>query len=337
MSAPGVGISAVTPIEVEAAAARLGTRLRRTPIITIEAGTFGPGPVLVKLEGLQHTGSFKPRGMLNAMLEATVPPVGVVVASGGNAGLAVAWVARELGYRATVFVPVTSPAAKVDRLRALGATVHQVGERYDDALGASQAFAAETGAAVVHAYDQRAVVAGQGTLFRELEHQLGGNPGARNVRSAKDASDASDASDAGIDTVLVAVGGGGLIAGAAAWFAGRVKVVAVEPDTSCCLYAAFSAGRPVDVTVNGVAADSLGARRVGEVCWAGRQHIQAALVVTDAAIVAARRSLWDHLRIVAEPGGAAALAALTSGVYRPEPGERVALLVCGANTDPATI
>jgi threonine dehydratase len=322
----------VSPTEVEEAAQRLAGRLRHTPVVMVEAGAFTGEPVLVKLESLQHTGSFKPRGMLNAMLMATIPPVGVVVASGGNAGLAVAWAARELGHRSTVFVPTTSPAAKVDRLRGLGATVNQVGERYDDALAASTAFAAETGAAVIHAYDQRAVVAGQGTLFRELEQQA-------MAIAHRDASDPDrhHATDPGLDTVLVAVGGGGLVAGAAAWFAGRVKVVAVEPAASCCLHAALAAGRRVDVEVGGIASDALGARRVGELCWAGREHIGASVIVDDAAIVAARRALWEHLRVVAEPGGATALAALTSGLYRPEAGERVAVVVCGANTDPATL
>ncbi|WP_229023190.1 threonine/serine dehydratase [Actinomarinicola tropica] len=308
-----------TPDDVAAAARRIEPHVRRTPVLDVEVPTpGGPRRVTLKLELLQVTGSFKVRGAFNRVLSAPeVPPVGVIAASGGNHGLAVAHVASTLGLAAEIFVPEASPAAKVDRLRAVGGRVGVTvgGALYADAQEAATRRAAESGALVVHPYDQVEVIAGQGTMSRELEEQ------------------APD-----VDTILVAVGGGGLIAGAACWFEGRRRIVAVEPATSCALAAALRAGHPVDVEVSGVAADSLGARRVGDLPFAAAQvGVTACLTVSDDEIVRAQRHLWSDVRLVAEPGGATALAALLSGAYVPEPDERVAVVVCGANTDPASV
>jgi threonine dehydratase len=270
-----------------------------------------PGIVL-KLEQLQVTGSFKPRGMFNRLLSATVPPAGVVAASGGNAGLAVAYSARALGHRAEIFVPTATPLLKAARIEEYGARVHRVGDDYAAALEASMAAAGASGALVVHAYDQTEVVAGAGTVGMELPE---------------------------VDTVLVAVGGGGLIAGIASWFGGSLRVVAVEPEGCPTLAAAVRAGGPVDVETGGVASDSLGARRLGDLAWleVAAGHITASLVVPGEAVLEARRSLWDRARLATEPGGATAYAALHSGVYVPGPGERVAVVVCGANASPADL
>jgi threonine dehydratase len=244
-----------------------------------------------------------------------VPASGVIAASGGNHGIAAAHVAKTLGHRAEIFVPEVISAAKVARFKDLGAAVSITGKVYGDALNASQKRAAETGALVLHAYDQPEILAGQGTVAREFEEQA-----------------------PGLDTVLVAVGGGGLIGGMAAWFRGKTKLVAVEPRTSRALHAAMEAGKPVDVEVSGVAADSLGARRVGELMFPlAREFVERVVLVDDADIVAAQKALWRAIRIVAEPGGAAALAAILSGAYKPAKGERVGVLVCGANCDPASV
>ena len=306
----------VTPAQIDDAAARIASHVRRTPVLDVEPEAFGH-PTLLKLELLQHTGSFKPRGSFNRVLSAEVPEAGLIAASGGNHGLAVAHVATRLGVAAEIFVPESSPATKIDRLRAFGpeVTVSVGGALYADAQEASAVRAAETAALEVHPYDQPEVVAGQGTMARELEDQAGQ-----------------------LDTVLVAVGGGGLVAGAACWFAGRVKVVAVEPVTSCALATAVAEGRPVDVEVSGLASDSLGARRVGNLAFAAASEaVSEVVTVADADIAAAQRRLWDQVRLIAEPGGATALAALCSGAYRPEPTERVAVVVCGANTDPSHV
>jgi threonine dehydratase len=302
--------------EIEAAAARIAPHVRHTPVIEAEAAAFGtPGRIVLKLECLQHTGSFKPRGAFNRILSADVPPSGVIAASGGNHGLAVAHAARELGHRAEIFVPTIAAPIKIDRLRALGAVVNIAGTVYAEAFQASEARQRETGALVVHAYDQPEVLAGQGTTAREFEQQ------------------APD-----LDTVLVAVGGGGFIGGIAAWYAGRAKIVGVEPETSCALHAALAADEPVDVNVTGIAADSLGARRVGSLMFPiARQFVDHVALVSDEQIRTAQRTLWRELRIVAEPGGAAAVAALHSGRYRPGAGERVGVLVCGANCDPRSV
>ena len=300
----------ITRADVEAAAERIGGRVRRTPVVQI-----GPG-LWLKLELLQHTGSFKPRGMFNRVLANDVPAAGLLVASGGNAGLATAYVGRELGHRVEVYVPESTPAVKVARLRGYGADVVSVGHVYADALAASLARADETGALVVHAYDQPEVAAGQGTVARELAEQV---PAA--------------------DTVLVSVGGGGLVAGIAAWYGGRTTVVGVEPEACPTLFAARAAGAPVDVATGGVAADSLGARRLGEQAWeqcrAG--HVAGSVLVPDAAIVDARRWLWEEVRVVTEAGTAAAMAALRVGVYAPAEGETVVVVLCGANTDPGDL
>ncbi len=306
--------------DVETAAARIGGSVRRTPVAQVEAATFGtPGPLWLKLEHLQHTGSFKARGAFNRVLAAreqgALPASGVVTASGGNAGLAVAFAAATVGVPAQVFVPTTAPAVKVARLAALGAGVVQHGTQYAEAFEAAVEHAAESGALFCHAYDQLEICAGQGTLALELAEQV-----------------------PDVDTVLVAVGGGGLVAGVAAALEGRVRVVGVEPETIPTLHAALAAGGPVDVDVSGVAADALGARRLGDIAYsvATRCGVQSVLV-SDRSIVEARRLLWQQCRLVVEHGGAAALAALLDGGYRPEPGERVAVVLCGANTDPSDL
>ncbi len=306
----------VTRSDVAGAGRRLVGRVRRTPTLEVGTGAFGlDAGVVLKIEQLQHTGSFKPRGAFNRMLAAEVPDVGVIAASGGNFGLGVAYAARELGHRAEVFVPATSPPIKAERIRQQGAEVRIVPGYYADALEACERRAAETGALFMHAYDQPEVVAGQGTIGAELSEQV---PDA--------------------DTVLVAVGGGGLIGGIAAWFSGDVRVIGVEPERCPTLTMALDAGEPVDAPVDGIAADSLGPKRAGSIAVEiAQRHVERVLLVPDDAIAEAQRRLWHDVRVIAEPGGAAALAALASGVYRPEPNERVVVLVCGANTDPAAI
>jgi threonine dehydratase len=306
----------VTPDDVEAAARLIEPHVRVTPVIAVEAGELGlAGPASLKLELLQHAGSFKPRGAFHRVLRADVPAAGLLAASGGNHGAAVAHVAARLGHHAEVFVPSTSPPMKRDRIAALGAHVVVVDGYYDDAQRAADERQRETGALLVHPYEHPDVVAGQGTMSRELEAQIGP-----------------------IDTLLVACGGGGFIAGQAAWFAGRVNVVAVEPETSQCLRAAVAGGGPTPVAVSGVASDSLGAERLGSVAWeVVRRYVRVALTVDDDAIRAAQRAIWDGLRLVAEPGGATALAALRAGAYVAAAGERVAVAVCGSNCDPATV
>ena len=305
-----------TRAQIDEAAELVGPHVRRTPVLDVDEGTFGvASPLTLKLELLQVTGSFKPRGAFNRMLSAHVGEAGVVAASGGNFGLAVGHAARELGHHAEIFVPSTSPGSKIERVRATGATVRVIEGYYDDASAAASARQEESGAIWMHPFDQPEVVVGQGTIGRELSEQV---PEA--------------------DTLLVSVGGGGLIGGIAAWFAGDARVVAVEPETSTCLRSALRAGEPVDVEVSGIAADSLGARRVGAIAFeVARAHVGDALVVDDVAIRGAQRAIWRELRMVAEPGGATALAALMTGAYRPSTGERIVVLVCGANADPAPV
>ena len=296
---------------VRAAASRIDGRIRRTPLVRAD------GPHWFKLECLQHAGSFKSRGMFNQIMAAgRLPAAGIVAASGGNAGLAAAYAARELGVPAEVFVPVTAPPVKVAKLAKLGARVTQIGSEYAEAYAAAVIHAEQTGARFCHAYDDPDMVAGNATLGLELAEQLPG----------------------GFDTVLVAVGGGGLIAGVAAALHGIARTVAVEPERCPALHAALAAGAPVDVPVSGVAADSLGARRVGEIAY--RTAVATGMpsvLVDDEAIVEARRRLWEDYRIVVEHGAAAAYAALISGAYRPADGERVVILLCGANTDPSDL
>ena len=286
--------------------------LRRTPLIEVDGADFGLASrtLLFKLELLQHSGSFKARGAFANLLLRDVPEAGVVAASGGNHGAAVAYAAQRLGVSATIFVPgITSPA-KAERIRGYGAALVIAGERYADALAASEAYVAETGAMPVHAFDQPETLLGQGTVGLELE---------------------TDAPN--VDTLLVAVGGGGLIGGIAAWYAGRLRIVAVELDGAPTLHAAFAAGRPVDAPAGGIAADSLAPRRVGELMFPiARAHVAETVLVGDDDIRRAQAALWSQLRVVAEPGGSAAFAALFSGRYRPAREERVAVLVCGGNT-----
>ena len=303
---------AISRSDVEDAAARIGGHVRETPVAVLEEGAFGlDARLTLKLELLQHSGSFKARGAFNRILSSPVPPAGVVAASGGNHGAAVAYAARSLGHRAEVFVPEVSSPFKVDLIRRYGAEVTVGGAFYADAYAASTERAEETGALVVHAYDQPEVVAGQGTLGRELHRQA-----------------------PSLNTVLVAVGGGGLIGGTAAYYHGETRVVGVEPELAPTLHAALHAGEPVDVGTGGIAADSLGARRAGDLAFSiARRYVDGVVLVEDAAIREAQRMLWKSLRIVAEPGGAIALAALLSGRYRPESGERIGVLVCGGNAD----
>jgi threonine dehydratase len=304
----------ITLAEIEAASSRIAGHVRRTPTAEIE-----PGTLWFKLEQLQHTGSFKARGAFNRILSAiesgTLPTTGVVTASGGNAGLAVAYAAARLGVPAEVYVPETAPEVKVRGLVSLGADVVQVGQRYADAHEASVKRAAHTGALLCHAYDQPEICAGQGTLGLEVLEQTGG-----------------------VDTVLIAVGGGGLMAGVAAAVAGHARVIAVEPRAIPTLHDALSAGGPVDVEVSGIAADSLGATRIGDIAYdvATRTGV-VSLLVDDADIIEARRLLWDRHRLAVEHGTAAAFAALHTGAYRPAARERVAVVLCGANTDPADL
>jgi threonine dehydratase len=294
--------------DVRAAAKRIDGRVRRTPVLAA-----GPDRWF-KLEFTQYAGSFKTRGMMNQILAGEVSAAGLVAASGGNAGLAAAYAARELGHQVEVFVPVTAPAVKVAKLGKLGARVVQEGGEYAEAYAAAVVRAAETGARFCHAYDDPAMVAGNGTIGLELQEQ------------------------ADFDTVLVAVGGGGLVAGLIAAVSRNTRIVAVEPVGARALYAALEAGEPVDVGVGGVAADSLGARRIGDIAFEMARAAKIdSVLVDDAAIVEARRRLWDEHRLVVEHGTAAAQAALMSGAYRPEPGERVVVLLCGANTDPADL
>ncbi|MGP4021853.1 threonine/serine dehydratase [Actinomadura sp. 3N407] len=307
--------------DVQAAAGRVAGHIRRTPLLEVDPAPLAPAARMwLKLELTQHTGSFKARGAFNHVLAARdsgrLPDTGIVTASGGNAGLAFAYTAAQAGVPAEVFVPETAPAVKVARLRTLGATVVQVGTRYAEAQDAATKRAADTGALFCHAYDLPEVCAGQGTLGLELLEQTGGE----------------------IDTVLLAVGGGGLMAGVAAALDGRARVVGVEPERIPTLERALHAGGPVRVDVSGVAADSLGASRLGGIAFtvASRAGVLPVLV-TEEAIVEARRFAWEEYRLAVEHGTATAVAALRSGAYRPSPGERVVVVLCGANTDPSDL
>lgn len=303
---------------IAAAASRLAPHLRRTPLLRLPGEALGlPHPVTLKLELLQATGSFKPRGAFNRMLAAApLPPAGVVAASGGNHGAAVAYAARVLGVPAEIFVPDLTGPAKRARIEGYGARLVVGGAAYDEARLASETRAAATGALLVHAYDQPEVLEGQGTVAKEWQE---------------------DAPE--LTHVLVATGGGGLIGGVAAWYAGSgVQVIGVEPEGCPALAAALQAGRPVPAPVGGLAADSLGARQVGALAFAvARQHVAAAVLVPDQAIRAAQRLLWSACRLVAEPGGATALAALLSGAWRAPAGARVGVLVCGGNCEPGSV
>lgn len=286
--------------------------VRRTPVIAAGGADFGldSGNLVFKLELLQHSGSFKARGAFANLLTRKIPPAGVAAATGGNHGAAVAFAARQLGLRAKIFVPSVASPEKVERIRGYGAELVVTGERYADALAASESWAAQSGALRVHAYDQIETLLGQGTVGLELEEQA-----------------------PGLDTLLVAVGGGGLIGGVAAWYSGRIKIVGVEPETAPTLTHALRAGRPVDSPAGGIAADSLAPKRVGELMFSiAQRHVHSVVLVPDEHIHKAQEALWRVLRVAAEPGGAAAFAAVLSGLYQPSPQERVGVLLCGGNT-----
>jgi threonine dehydratase len=305
---------------IDNVAGRLAPYVRHTPVLRIGGMALGlDAPIALKLELLQHAGSFKPRGAFNRILSAQVagdlPASGVIAASGGNHGAAVAFAARALGLTAEIFVPEGTPLAKRSRIEAFGATLVRGGATYADALSASRERQEQTRATEVHAYDHVDVLAGQGTVGREF---------------------AADAPE--LTHVLVATGGGGLIGGVAAWYASSVAVVSVEPASCPALHLALAAGQPIPAPVGGVAADSLGARQVGELMFPiARAHVGASVLVSDEAIVLAQRWIWEHLRLVAEPGGATALAALLSRAWVPPPGARVGVILCGSNTDPASV
>ncbi|HZB41531.1 MAG TPA: threonine/serine dehydratase [Ilumatobacter sp.] len=298
----------VTPDDVERAAERIGGRVRRTPVIE-------HGDATLKLELLQHAGSFKPRGAFNRVLtEPSLPAAGLLAASGGNHGAALAFVGQQLGLRVEIFVPSTSPAIKRANIERFGADVTVIDGYYDDAQREVEQRQAQTGALMVHPYDHAETIAGQGTMAKELEEQLGE-----------------------FDTLVVANGGGGFVAGQAAWFRNRVKIVSVEPELSQCLRPALQAGERVPVTVGGIAADSLGAQ-LGEIAWAISRHfVDEAVLVSDDDIRAAQKQLWNDLRLVVEPGGAAAYAALMTGTVKLRAGERVVVVLCGSNCDPVSV
>jgi threonine dehydratase len=304
---------------IEKMEARIRKWVRRTPLLAIDPADFRveAGSLSLKLELLQHAGSFKSRGAFANLLTRRVPKAGVVAASGGNHGLAVAYAAGRLRIPAKIFVPVVASPEKVARIREYGADLTVTGDRYADALAASERWAEESGALRIHAFDQRETLLGQGTLGMELEGQ------------AEPAG--------GLDTILVAVGGGGLISGISAWFGGSVRIVGVEPEGAPTLTRAMEAGKPVDAETGSVAADSLAPKRVGELVFPiASRFVDRVVLVSDEDILAAQRALWSTVRIVAEPGGAAALSALFSGKYQPAPGERVAAIVCGGNTTAVT-
>ena len=286
--------------------------VRRTPVVNVG---LADRPVTFKLEQLQCAGSFKARGAFTNLLLRNVPPAGVVAASGGNHGVAVAHAAHRLGIPAKIFVPTVSSPTKIARIRGLGADLVVGGDRYADALEAAERWIATSGAMSVHAYDQRETIMGQGTVALELGEQA-----------------------EAVDTVLVPVGGGGLLAGTASWFAGTVRVIGVEPEKCATLYGARLAGEPVDVPVDGIAADALGARRAGELVFAiAQEYVEDVVLVDDDAIQDAQRTLWQTARIAAEPAASVGVAALLTGAYKPAPGERVAVVISGANMNPAQL
>jgi threonine dehydratase len=290
----------------------IGPFVRRTPVLDIDAAELGLPTfrAIFKMELMQHTGSFKARGAFANLLLRDVPRAGVVAASGGNHGAAVAYAARRLGRPARIFVPSVAAAAKIAKIRDYGADLVVGGDRYADALAESRRWAMSSGALEVHAYDQAETLLGQGTVAAELDEQ-----------------------SARLDTLLIAVGGGGLLGGIAAWYRGRVRVIGVEPATAPTLTRALEAGKPVDAEAGGIAADSLAPKQVGQIMFPiARRYVEQVLLVSDEAILQAQKTLWNALRIVSEPGGAAAFAALLDGRYRPSPNERVGVVLCGANT-----
>jgi threonine dehydratase len=300
-----IRIMAVTRSEIASVEKLIRPHVRRTPVVDPD----GDGRRVFKLELLQHSGSFKARGAFTNLLTRKVPAAGVVAASGGNHGAAVAYAAQKLGKPARIYVPSVSSPAKIERIRSYGAELVVEGERYADALALSEKWAAESGALQVHAYDQEGALLGQGTVGLEFEEQ------------------------SQLDTLLVAVGGGGLIGGIAAWFAGKVRIIGVEPTLAPTLTKALEAGRPVDSPAGGIAADSLAPKQVGQLMFPlAQRYVEKVVLVEDDAILAAQKTLWDQLRVTAEAGGAAAYAALLSGKYQPGKNEKVGVLVCGGNT-----
>jgi threonine dehydratase len=306
---------AVSREDIRRASDRIAPHIRRTPLLNLPGHAFGlPGSVSLKLEYLQVSGSFKARGAFNNMVAQGVPANGVTAASGGNHGAAVAFAAAQLGFKAHIFVPEIASPAKIAKIRKLGAEITIRGAHYADALALCAAYARQTGALNVHAYDTAMTIAGQGTVALEWEQQL--------------------PDDAFLDAVLVAVGGGGLIAGMARWFDSRTRIIGVEPAGSRALDAALASGHPVEVTVNSIAADSLGAKIVGDLVFKiARNRVDSVVLVDDSAIRDAQNRLWSEFRIAVEPGGAAALAAITSGAFRPPNSIRTGVLLCGANVD----
>ncbi|WP_439137756.1 threonine/serine dehydratase [Roseicyclus sp.] len=303
-----------TPDDITAAAALIKGRVRHTPILQVEGAALSlPCPVTFKLEHTQITGSFKVRGAFNTMLSAGVPPAGVVAASGGNHGAAVAYAASTLGHRAVIFVPkAIAKEEKLRRMRMFGGEVILTDGAVEACMAAYAAHAEESGALSVHPYDTFPTLAGQGTVAAEIEAQMGG-----------------------IDTILVATGGGGLIGGVAAWFRDRVRVISVETEGTNTLARSLREGPEISVQASGIAASSLGGPRLGVMSYAvARDHVDQAIVLSDAAVFDAARQLWEATRLTGEPGAAVALAALTSGAYVPEPGERVCVLICGGNAEP---
>ncbi len=310
----------VTPSDIRSAHAPIRSHIRRTPLLETASPVARAPPLSLKLECLQATGSFKARGAFHNLLTRRAPAAGCATASGGNHGAAVAFAAQKLGIRARVFVPEIATPAKIAKIKAYGADAVIGGASYAEAQQHCDQYVSESDALSIHPYDAVETIAGQGTVALEWEEDL------ERLALRK------------LDTVLVAVGGGGLIAGVAAWFAGRIKVVGVEPEGSRALHAALEAKAPVDVAVKSIAADSLGARRVGELNFAiAARFVSNVVLVTDMAIAEAQRRLWAEVSVIAEPGGAAAFAAIASGAYRPEPGERVGVLVCGSNADLTTL
>ena len=299
----------ITRTMITEAATRIAPFIRRTPVMSIAV----PGieqPVCLKLELFQHTGSFKPRGAFTNLVGAKIPKAGVAAASGGNHGAAVAYAAKVLGIAARIFVPIISSPAKVARIASYGATIVQEGANYQEAVGLCQNYVRESGALNIHAYDMETTLTGQGTLGCELEEQA-----------------------PGLDRILVAVGGGGLIGGVASWYQSKSRIIGIEPETCNCLHAALAAGKPVTIKPSGLAADSLGASSAGPLMFPlAQKFVDHVALVTDEDIRKAQRWLWTQAQIVAEPGGAAAFAALLSETYKPAKGERVGVIVCGANT-----
>jgi threonine dehydratase len=303
----------LSPSRIRAAADRLRGRVRRTPIVDVDGADVGlPGIELVfKLEYLQHAGSFKVRGAFTHLLTRSVPRAGVVAASGGNHGAAVAFAAMRAGTPATIFVPSVCSPAKLEQIRSYGATLRIEGERYADALAASQQWQRDSGALAVHAFDQPETLLGQASVALEFEQQA-----------------------PGLDAVLVAVGGGGLIGGMAAWYRGRTRLVGVEPEAAPTLHHALRAGHPVDAPAGGIAADSLAPRQVGALMFPlAQRHVAGTVLVSDDAIRRAQHTLWSALRVVVEPGGSAAFAALADAAFEARAGQRIGIVLCGANTD----